>query len=60
MSKAIKLLNDVRKDEEGAAMAEYVILLGIIAVALVTVMGTFSTVLGTKFTAACVALGSTC
>jgi pilus assembly protein Flp/PilA len=60
VSKVFKLLNDVRKDEEGAAMAEYVILLGIIAVALVTIMGTFSNVLAGKFTAACVALGSTC
>ena len=60
MSKVFKLLNDVRKDEEGAAMAEYVVLLGIITVALVGIMTTFSGVLGGKFTAICNALGSTC
>ncbi len=35
MSKALKLLNEVRKDEQGAALIEYTILLGIIAVAVI-------------------------
>ena len=35
MSKALKLINQIRKDEEGAALIEYTILLGIIAVAVI-------------------------
>ena len=30
MSKAFQFLNEVRNDQEGAALAEYVVLLGII------------------------------
>jgi Flp pilus assembly pilin Flp len=41
-------------------MTEYVVLLGIIAAAMVTVLTAFSGVLQGKFTAICTALGSTC
>ena len=60
VSKVFKVLNEVRKDEDGAAMAEYVVLLGIIAAAMVTLMVNFSTVLQGKFTAVCTALNGTC
>jgi pilus assembly protein Flp/PilA len=35
MSKAVRLLRQIRTDEEGAALIEYTILLGIIAVAVI-------------------------
>ena len=60
MSNVLKLLDALRKDEEGAAMAEYVVLLGVIAAAMVTILANFSGVLQSKFSAVCTALGSTC
>jgi pilus assembly protein Flp/PilA len=60
MSKILKFLNKVRKDEEGAAMAEYVVLLGLIVGALVLVITNFAGVLQSKFTSVCAALGGSC
>lgn len=60
MSNVLKLLDALRKDEDGAAMAEYVVLLGVIAAAMVTILANFSGVLQSKFSAVCTALGSTC
>jgi pilus assembly protein Flp/PilA len=60
VSKLLKLLNKVRKDEEGAAMAEYVVLLGLIVGALVLVITNFAGVLQSKFTSVCAALGGSC
>jgi pilus assembly protein Flp/PilA len=60
VSKVLKLLDAVRRDENGAAMAEYVVLLGVIAAAMVTLLANFSGVLQSKFSAVCTALGSTC
>jgi len=42
--------------QEGQTMAEYALILGIIAVASVTVLGLLSTEVKNKFTAICVAL----
>jgi Flp pilus assembly pilin Flp len=56
----LKLLDALRRDEEGAAMVEYVVLLGVIAAAMVTILANFSGVLQSKFAAVCTALGSTC
>lgn len=47
-------------DEQGAAMAEYVVLLGLIVGALVLVITNFTGVLQHKFTAVCAALGGAC
>ena len=33
----LRLLNDVRKDEEGAALAEYALLVGLIAIVCIAV-----------------------
>ena len=55
-----KLFNDLRDDESGAAMAEYVVLLGLIVGALVLVVTNFANVLQGKFTAVCAALGGAC
>lgn len=47
-------------DEQGAAMAEYVVLLGLVVGALVLVVTNFTDVLQHKFTAVCAALGGSC
>ena len=47
-------------DEQGAAMAEYVVLLGLVVGALVLVITNFTNVLQHKFTAVCAALGGSC
>lgn len=60
MYKIYKLLNKLRKDEQGAAMAEYVVLLGLIVGALVLVITNFTNVLQSKFTGVCAALGGSC
>ncbi len=61
MSKKIKtFLSDLHRDENGAAMAEYVVLLGLIVGALVLVVTNFSNLLQSKFTAVCAALGGAC
>jgi pilus assembly protein Flp/PilA len=60
MARILKLLNKVRKDEDGAAMAEYVVLLGLIVGALVLVITNFAGVLQSKFTSVCAALGGSC
>ena len=60
VAKLLKLLNEARTDERGAAMAEYVVLLGLIVGVLVLVVTNFADVLHTKFTAVCSALGGAC
>ena len=60
VAKLLNLLNRVRKDDEGAAMAEYVVLLGLIVGVLVLVVTKFADVLHTKFTGVCAALGGAC
>ena len=46
------------KEEEGANMAEYAILLGLIAVAVVTIVTALGTAINTTFSKALVALPS--
>ena len=53
MSKALKLLNQVRKDEEGAALIEYTILLGVIAVAVIGFATTISGWISSQWGALC-------
>jgi Flp pilus assembly pilin Flp len=60
VSKVLKLLNKFREDERGAAMAEYVVLLGLIVGAMVFVITNFSGVLQSKFTSVCASLGGSC
>ena len=60
MLRVCKLLNQLRRDDEGAAMAEYVVLLGVIVAALVVVVTNFSNLLQSKFTAVCASLGGVC
>jgi pilus assembly protein Flp/PilA len=58
--KFYKLLDKFRKDEDGAAMAEYVVLLGLIVGAMVFVVTNFAGVLQSKFTSVCASLGGSC
>lgn len=60
MVKVWKRLESCCVDEQGAAMAEYVVLLGLIVGALVLVVTNFTNVLQHKFTAVCTALGGSC
>jgi Flp pilus assembly pilin Flp len=60
VSKIVKLLKSVSKDEDGAAMAEYVVLLGLIVGGLVFVITNFTTVLQGKFASVCASLGGSC
>lgn len=60
VSKVRKRLKDCCSDEQGAAMAEYVVLLGLIVGVLVLVITNFTNVLEHKFTTVCAALGGTC
>ena len=43
MTTVFKLLNVVRKDEDGVTMAEYAILIGLIAVVSITIIQTVGT-----------------
>jgi Flp pilus assembly pilin Flp len=51
VKKVFKLLNEVRQDEEGVTMAEYAILIGLIAVVSITVIKTVGTDILAVFTA---------
>jgi pilus assembly protein Flp/PilA len=51
MTRVFKLLNEVRKDEEGVTMAEYAILIGLIAVASITAITLVGTDIAALFNA---------
>ena len=50
MKKVFKLLNEVRQHEEGVTMAEYAILIGLIAVVSITIIQTVGTDILAVFT----------
>jgi pilus assembly protein Flp/PilA len=51
VTKVFKLLNEVRKDEEGVTMAEYAILIGLIAIASITAVTLVGTDIAALFNA---------
>jgi Flp pilus assembly pilin Flp len=59
MSKALKLINAVRKDEEGAALVEYALLVGLIAVVCIIAVTQLGLSISTKLSTACGSLGGT-
>jgi len=59
MSKALKLINAVRKDEEGAALVEYALLIGLIAVVCIIAVTQLGLAVSGKLNAACASLGGT-
>jgi len=60
MSKLVKLLNDVRKDEEGTALLEYTMLLGLIATVVITAAIAVGGWVSGRWTNLCGALNLTC
>jgi len=59
MSKAFKLLNEVRKDEQGAALVEYALLVGLIAAVCLVAVTQLGVSINGKLSTACSALGGT-
>jgi pilus assembly protein Flp/PilA len=58
MSRALRLLNRLAKDEAGAALVEYTVLLGIMLVAVVGTIGLVGGWVNTKWTALWTALSA--
>jgi len=58
MSKGLQLLNRIAKDEEGAALVEYTVLLGIMLVAVVATIGLVGGWVNNKWTALWTALSA--
>lgn len=58
MSKLFRLLNEVRKDEEGVTMVEYALLLGIISIAAIAAIVGVGSYVNTKFACASSALAA--
>lgn len=57
----LKKIMDFMRDEEGASAVEYGLIIGLIAVALVVILGSMGTGLKSKFQSACTAItGSAC
>jgi pilus assembly protein Flp/PilA len=54
----IKLLTRLAKDEEGAALAEYAILLGIITVAVIATISKLGTAINKALESACTAINN--
>jgi pilus assembly protein Flp/PilA len=58
MGKTLQLLNKLAKDEEGAALVEYTVLLGIMLVAVVGTIGLVGGWVNTKWAALWTALAA--
>jgi pilus assembly protein Flp/PilA len=59
MSKVVKLINAVRKDEEGAALVEYALLVGLIAVVCIIAITQLGLAISGQLFTACSSLGGT-
>jgi Flp pilus assembly pilin Flp len=53
MSKMLKLLAKVSQDEEGASLAEYILLLGVIVGAIIVTIGAFGNAMNTTLKSMC-------
>ena len=51
MTRTLQLLAQLRRDEEGAALVEYTVLLGIMLVAVITTIGLVGGWMSNKWTA---------
>ena len=58
MRKTIQLMTKLGRDEEGAALVEYTVLLGIMLVAVITTIGLVGGWMTTKWTALWTALSA--
>jgi pilus assembly protein Flp/PilA len=59
MLKALRLLNALRKDEEGAALAEYTLLVALIVAVCVVAVTQIGLAVSGRFSAACSSFGGT-
>jgi Flp pilus assembly pilin Flp len=59
MSKFFKLLNEVRKDEDGVTMVEYALLLGGISIVAIVAISAIGTAVNSNYNTACTSLGGT-
>ncbi len=59
MSNVVKLINAVRKDEEGAALVEYALLVGLIAVVCIIAVTQLGLAISSNLFTACSSLGGT-
>jgi len=57
MSNALKLINTVRKDEDGAALVEYGLLVGLITVVCLVAVTQLGLAASGKLSTACASLG---
>jgi pilus assembly protein Flp/PilA len=61
MSNALTLVRRLGKDEDGAALIEYTVLLGVLLVAVIAVIGSVGAWVGGQWSSLCKALpGATC
>ena len=51
MARTVRLLARLRRDEDGAALVEYTVLLGIMLVAVITTIGLVGNWMSSKWTA---------
>jgi pilus assembly protein Flp/PilA len=58
MRNAVQLMERLARDEEGAALVEYTVLLGIMLVAVITTIGLVGGWMSTKWTALWTALSA--
>jgi len=56
MSKALTLVRRLGKDEDGAALIEYTVLVGVLLVAVIAVIGSVGTWIGGQWSSLCKAL----
>ena len=59
MSKAVKMINAVYKDEAGAALVEYGLLIGLIAVVCIIAVTQLGLAVSSNLNTACASLGGT-
>jgi pilus assembly protein Flp/PilA len=50
MVKVMELVHELKRDEEGAALVEYTVLLGILLIAVIGAIGTVGVWVGNKWT----------
>ena len=59
MFNVLKVVNDVRKDEQGAALVEYALLIGLIAVVCIVAVTQLGLAISGSLNSACTSLGGT-
>jgi pilus assembly protein Flp/PilA len=59
MPNVLKLLNNARKSEEGAALVEYALLIGLIAVVCIIAVTQLGLAVSTTLSTACSSIGGT-